>query len=907
MNDTIAAHRPHSLDRRAWLLLAGIGSLLLFVVAPLSRAGLWDPYELAPADFARRIAHSVFGAAHAGVPGADNAVPHLNDLGRGQAQDTWVALGFRLFGLHPESGRAMLAFSGLLAVLTQGMGAARVFGRKAGLYAGLILVSMAPFFLASRLLLGDGLALQSYAIAFVAGLVLMCAPKLGPIENAAWGLVFGGALCAGFAARGAHVVVPVLGALVLAHGARKGTRPATAAVLGLCALVVAIVLGLSVRDAIAAPHNLSHWLGMLVRAPAHAPTFDLVLGRIAHGVAPWSALAPLAAAALLSANAVSDATQARLRRGRRAVLFSLVLSFAVAVSDGHLSEGGLTYMAWGPLAIAYALSLSDLDTVRLPPFGLALSGVVIAALVHHDFHELPDKAAESFGVFNAKLPAVFASWTYAYFTVVLFAFAAALLIAALPTPADGRRPSARRLLSMYAGWRSAWSGMLAAGHLLLAGAFVVAALVVPVLARLHLAVPTPMQTSLQLLVVGVGVLVGPFAAAACGVIITDLWAWAFDESSDAGLAPHLRGVRLIEGVFAACATGPTTERAVSALLVLPVLLLTLPVLAYGGLHFLLDMKPVYAALVAGPSGLLALVCVGWFGRTVAARAWPVLFAGVGGALLLNGSYYPGVADAVSPRDIFVEYSKARGAGSFAVFGISSSTAAYYLPDAPTVLASSEEASGWMSARGSSPWYLGLKVDDLPKLNQAYRRFSAPAPKNLPVVRGGARSTMLVSNQGTATEGEGNPLDAVVLSSKPVPNHPLNVELEGGLDVVGYDYVDAKGAVVQSFKQGSLVRVRVYYAVRVAPTAEWERFVHVDGKGQHQTADGKLAMGKYPSTLWLPGDYIADTFEFKLDALPAGTYEFLFGLWQPSNEKRAKVLRGPSDGDNRIRGGALNIR
>ena len=923
MNHLPGPSRPLSLDRRAWLVLLGVALVLLFAVAPLGRAGLWDPYELGPADFARRIAHALMGANGVVVPGADNTVPHLNDLARGQAQDTWVAVGFRFFGLHPESGRAMLALSGLFAVLVQGAGVARVFGRKAGVYAGVILACMAPFALGSRLLLGDGLALQMFAASFATGLVLYCAPKLSRAENLAWGLLFASSLCVGFACRGAHVVVPVLGALVLAHGARSEATTRTQALLSVCGAITGTVLALAIRDAILAPHNVSPWLGMLVRPPAHAPTFDLVLGRIAHGAAPWSALAPLAAAALLTASAnpntaqAADPTRARLARARRAVLLSAVLAFGAAVADGFLRDGGLGYLAWGPLAIACALALSDLDVVAERPFGLALSGVVIAALVHHDFHGLPDKAAEAFGLINAKLPASFAPATYTYFTVVLFSFAAALLLAALPTPAAPcaqgvhgarlHRPSASRLLGVYQAWRSAWGGMLAAVHLLIAGAFAVAAAVVPVLALLHLAVPTPMHTSLQLLALGVGVLVAPFAAAGGGLVLVDLWAWAFDPSDEVTTPGHLRGIRLVEAAFADCRTGTLVERVVTGLVVLPVLLLVTPLLSYAALHYALEMKPAYAALLAAPTGVLLVVGLGWLAHATAARGAPLLLVGVAGALLLSGSYYPALADAVSPRDIFVEYSKSSDKGSFAVFGISSSTAAYYLPQAPTVLTSNDEASGWISARGASPWFLGVKVDDLPRLNQAYRKFTAPQAKNLPVLRGGTKSTLLASNTGTAQPGEGNPLNAVVLSEKPNPSHMLNVELEGGLDVLGYDYVDAAGAKVESFASGSTVRVRVYYAVKTAPAAEWERFVHVDGKGQHQTADGKLAGGKYPSNLWLPGDYIVDAFDFKLDALPAGTYEFYLGLWQPSNEKRAKVVSGPSDGDNRIRGGALVIK
>ena len=57
---------------------------LLSVLLPVGWSGLWAPHELTMADFSRRIAVGLHGAEALAVPGADNSVPTLTELGKGQ-------------------------------------------------------------------------------------------------------------------------------------------------------------------------------------------------------------------------------------------------------------------------------------------------------------------------------------------------------------------------------------------------------------------------------------------------------------------------------------------------------------------------------------------------------------------------------------------------------------------------------------------------------------------------------------------------------------------------------------------------------------------------------------------------------------------------------------------------------
>src|SRR4051812_30409416 len=69
----------------SWLpLLIALAApvIFFFVLPPLTKAGLWDPHELNVADLARRIALNLHDATGLALEGADNSLPHLNDLGR---------------------------------------------------------------------------------------------------------------------------------------------------------------------------------------------------------------------------------------------------------------------------------------------------------------------------------------------------------------------------------------------------------------------------------------------------------------------------------------------------------------------------------------------------------------------------------------------------------------------------------------------------------------------------------------------------------------------------------------------------------------------------------------------------------------------------------------------------------
>jgi hypothetical protein len=134
--DVVVEEPPEPSDWRRFLPL-GLAVLtplaFFFILPPLTKSGMWDPYELNVADLARRVALNLHGATSLALEGADNSLPHLNDLGRPQLPFTSIALGFKLFGLHEWAGRAPLALWGLAGVVATYAFVARLVDKRAGL------------------------------------------------------------------------------------------------------------------------------------------------------------------------------------------------------------------------------------------------------------------------------------------------------------------------------------------------------------------------------------------------------------------------------------------------------------------------------------------------------------------------------------------------------------------------------------------------------------------------------------------------------------------------------------------------------------------------------------------------------------------------------------------------------
>jgi hypothetical protein len=317
-------------------------------------------------------------------------------------------------------------------------------------------------------------------------------------------------------------------------------------------------------------------------------------------------------------------------------------------------------------------------------------------------------------------------------------------------------------------------------------------------------------------------------------------------------------------------------------------------------------KPYIAVLLALPSGVAFFLVMGIVGDLLRHRAPALAFGGAVVGVVLCVAYYPALANQLSPKEVFESYRRTCPGAPLALLGVGGRTAAYYAGGQPQTLSDTPGAFQWLMAGSGQRRCLAVKAEELPKLNQLWRQQSPEPKTNLPVLD--ARSSQIVLASSTLGGGEKNenPLGAIVLSAPPHPQRKLDVNMEDKLEVLGIDLDDERGHAVDTVAPGKTYHLKTYYRVLAPVTAEWEAFIHIDGYHRRHNGDHKPMNGKYPMSLWLTGDLLVDDHEFKLEPnFTPGTYTIYFGLFV--GDTRLKVKSGPSDGDNRINGGALKVQ
>jgi hypothetical protein len=89
-----------------------------------------------------------------------------------------------------------------------------------------------------------------------------------------------------------------------------------------------------------------------------------------------------------------------------------------------------------------------------------------------------------------------------------------------------------------------------------------------------------------------------------------------------------------------------------------------------------------------------------------------------------------------------------------------------------------------------------------------------------------------------------------------------------------------------------VGLTLYWRALTEMTSSYSVFTHVLGPDGQIVAqqDNVPVNGTYPTTLWLPGEVIADDYQLSLqDDLPAGEYPIEVGFYDPDSGLR---LDGP---------------
>src|ERR1700722_15896859 len=101
-----------------------------------------------------------------------------------------------------------------------------------------------------------------------------------------------------------------------------------------------------------------------------------------------------------------------------------------------------------------------------------------------------------------------------------------------------------------------------------------------------------------------------------------------------------------------------------------------------------------------------------------------------------------------------------------------------------------QAYRWLMDGNGQRRFLAMRSDELPKLNQLYRERAQPRA-NLPILDARSSQIMLAASSLLPGEKNKNPIDKRVLPGEPHPQHPVDVNLEDKLEVLGYDITDDK--------------------------------------------------------------------------------------------------------------------
>jgi hypothetical protein len=919
-------------------IAAAVPALLFLFVPPLTKSGLWDPYELNVADLSRRLALNLYGASDLALTGADNSLPHLNDLGRPQLPFSSIALGFKVFGLHEWAGRLPLALWGLLGVLATYAFVARLFDRRTGTYAAVALSTMPLYFVQARSMLGDVCTMAGVAMAF-GGLAVAAFDRdeEGPtraVKRLPWLAMAALGVFVGVESRGGLLGagVPLLG-VGLAWALARVARPRGAAaggdaeararsmdsfgdIVGAFSLVAGVVVAAAAARVVAAgdSKDLNLWVGAQLHNPSRYPTFDVYIASIGHALAPWSAFLPFALGRLFLAPPASFGPVAqRESLGRSAVLVGASVAL---VAHGYVAARTdlIAFCAPALCAVACAVAIRDFERGAHASIAVGLGTLLLAAVLHHDFHELPDKAYQAFGITGANFPESFKDLALKLWWGVLGGFALCAFLTWVERDAEREPFDPKNIGKVVRQLREAWDGLLALVYFATIAGASLAGLFVWIGVRTHAHWMPQMSASIKDGVLNAWwiLLLGPAGLLGALVFSCDLWLWAFGRSKPLSRVSLTRGFDPFERLLARLrpAEGePQLEPVdwwIGLLLLVPLMFLAIPVIsffAWSGIGF----KWYASALLALPAGVVVFLVMGFLGDLLRHRAPALALGGAVVGFVLCFFYYPALANQLSPKEVFESYRQVCPGSPLALLGVGGRTSAYYAGGQPQTLSDPASAYTWLSAGGPGQRRcLAMKAEELPKLNQLWREHSPEPKSNLPVLDARSSQILLAASTLGPDGKDENPLSSIVLSSPPHPQRRLDANMEDKLEVIGIDLLDERGHLVDAISAGRTYHMKTYYRALAPVTTEWEAFIHIDGYHRRHNGDHKPMNAKYPMSLWLPGDLLVDDHEFKLEPnFTPGTYTIYFGLFV--GDTRLKVKSGPSDGDNRINGGALRVQ
>ncbi|HEY2748555.1 MAG TPA: hypothetical protein VGL86_28225, partial [Polyangia bacterium] len=224
---------------------------------------------------------------------------------------------------------------------------------------------------------------------------------------------------------------------------------------------------------------------------------------------------------------------------------------------------------------------------------------------------------------------------------------------------------------------------------------------------------------------------------------------------------------------------------------------------------------------------------------------------------------------------------------------------YYSGGKPPVTLGTVDDLFKFLARGEHVFVMA-GAEELPSIDQHAKQHQA----TYYVVDDASARYIMLSNRLGPGERDLNPLRLYVSDKPPTIGHPLAINFDNKVELVGWDAPVAISSH-QEFK------LRLYFKVNAPLPGSYKIFVHIDGSGTRINGDHVPLDGKFPTNYWVVGSYITDEHLIKpsdnnTGTAPAGgVYQVYMGMYLGA--ERLKIVSGPSDGDNRARLGGITIR
>jgi 4-amino-4-deoxy-L-arabinose transferase-like glycosyltransferase len=269
------------------------------------------------------------------------------------------------------------------------------------------------------------------------------------------------------------------------------------------------------------------------------------------------------------------------------------------------------------------------------------------------------------------------------------------------------------------------------------------------------------------------------------------------------------------------------------------------------------------------------------------------------AILTAHWIVPECSKHLSSKELYGKTKQLDPSATIGQYHFSASGSSYYSGSKPPVTLPTLDELFKFLARPEHVFVMA-GAEELPSIDQ----FAKQRALSYLVVDDSSARYLMLSNRLGPGEHDLNPLRLYVSDKTPTPAHPLDINFDNKVQLIGWDAPPSISSR-QDFK------LKLYFKVNAPLPGSYKIFVHFDGPGLRINGDHVPLDGKFPTQYWVPGSYVTDEHTVHPSdnntgsAPTSGYYQIYMGLYMGA--ERLKIAAGPSDGDNRARLGGITVR